>query len=457
MGLVWRVMRDEDGMTRIFGYRLSFEMLLLWLIESAICFVVLFALLSDGAAIPEASGRALDGAAVLALTIGVVSSALGLYRPESCLETRRLMLKAVVAACASLPAIWLVGKLVHLDLGALFGWDPIWPLQMLIAWTALLLATRLGFGTAVRMGLFTRRVLLLGAETDAARTAAAIAGSQRGQFRIAATAASVADASLSPRDARSMWGVIVADDLAAELSQATLRAWRREGLRVLPETAFWERHLGRVDVAATRIGALTPSGSDRLSRGLSRLLDLTFASLLLLLTAPLMLLTALAVRLDSPGPVFYRQERVGLDGVPFTLVKFRSMGRNAEANGPVWAASGDTRVTRVGGFIRRVRIDELPQLFNILKGEMSLIGPRPERPHFVGQLAAAIPLYPERARVKPGLTGWAQVNLPYGASVDDARAKLSYDLYYVKHRSLFLDLMILLATIRVVLFQEGSR
>ncbi len=133
------------------------------------------------------------------------------------------------------------------------------------------------------------------------------------------------------------------------------------------------------------------------------------------------------------------------------------MRTDAEANGPVWATSGDARVTRIGGFIRLVRIDELPQLFNIFTGEMSLIGPRPERPHFVEQLAAAIPGYRDRARVKPGLTGWAQVNFPYGASIEDARAKLSYDLYYVKHRSLFLDLMILFSTIRVVLFQEGAR
>ncbi len=456
MGVVQRLVRDEGGMTRIFGYRLSLEMLLLWLVESAICFVALYWLLSGGdAALPEPAGsHAVDGAAALALTIGLVSSAIGLYRPESCLETRRLLQKVVVAACVSLPAIWLVGKIVHLDLGALFGWDPIWPLQMLVVWTALLLATRLAFGLAVRMGLFTRRIVLLGAEAEVARTMAAIDARQRGQFRVAGTAASVADAVLPPH---RVWGIIVGPAMAAGLPEGTLRAWRDQGLRVLPEAAFWERHLGRVDTAAASAAGVTASGSDRLTRLASRVLDLAFAGALLLLTAPLMLLTAVAIRLDSAGPVFYRQERVGLDGRPFTLIKFRSMGSDAEANGPVWAASGDARVTRVGSFIRRVRIDELPQLLNILKGEMSLIGPRPERPHFVEQLAAAIPLYRERARVKPGLTGWAQVNFPYGASVEDARTKLSYDLFYVKHRSLVLDLMILLATIRVVLFQEGSR
>ena len=146
-----------------------------------------------------------------------------------------------------------------------------------------------------------------------------------------------------------------------------------------------------------------------------------------------------------------------MGGRSFILLKFRSMGANAETGGPAWASTADPRVTRVGSFIRRTRMDELPQLFNILRGEMSFIGPRPERPHFVQQLGAVIPFYGERARVKPGLTGWAQVNFPYGASVEDARVKLSYDLYYVKYRSALLDMAIIFSTIRVILFQEGSR
>jgi lipopolysaccharide/colanic/teichoic acid biosynthesis glycosyltransferase len=155
--------------------------------------------------------------------------------------------------------------------------------------------------------------------------------------------------------------------------------------------------------------------------------------------------------------VLYRQERVGLHGRPFTILKFRSMHADAEARGPVWAAQRDPRVTRVGAFIRLARIDELPQLLNILRGEMSFIGPRPERPHFAAQLEQTVPLYRNRTLVKPGLTGWAQVNYPYAASVEDARAKLSYDLYYIKHRSLQLDLLILAATVPVVLFGRGAR
>jgi len=163
------------------------------------------------------------------------------------------------------------------------------------------------------------------------------------------------------------------------------------------------------------------------------------------------------IRLESPGPVLYRQQRVGQRGRVFTLLKFRSMRVDAEARGPTWAAQHDPRVTRVGGFIRRTRIDERPQLINVLRGEMSFVGPRPERPHFVDQLAEIIPFYRDRTSIKPGITGWAQVNYPYGASIDAARQKLSYDLYYVKHRSLFLDALIVVATVRVILFQEGAR
>lgn len=188
-----------------------------------------------------------------------------------------------------------------------------------------------------------------------------------------------------------------------------------------------------------------------------RAADVAISLMGAVLTLPLMVMVALIIRLDGPGPVLYRQKRVGLGGRVFTLLKFRTMRVDAEASGPTWAAVRDTRVTRVGGFLRRARLDELPQLFNVLRGEMSFVGPRPERPHFVEQLAEVIPFYHDRTLVKPGITGWAQVNFPYGASVEDAREKLKYDLYYVKHRGLRLDLSILAATIKVVLRQEGGR
>jgi exopolysaccharide biosynthesis polyprenyl glycosylphosphotransferase len=187
-------------------------------------------------------------------------------------------------------------------------------------------------------------------------------------------------------------------------------------------------------------------------------MDVALAAALLILALPLMVIVAILIKLDSAGPAFYRQERVGLDGKCFTLFKFRSMQQDAEAPGrPVWAEVADPRITRIGQFIRYTRIDELPQLLNVLRGEMSLIGPRPERPYFVEKLASAIPLYTVRHYVKPGITGWAQVNASYGASAEDALEKLRYDLYYIKHRSLVLDVLILWRTLRVIIFQEGAR
>ena len=189
-----------------------------------------------------------------------------------------------------------------------------------------------------------------------------------------------------------------------------------------------------------------------------KITDLLLASTLLLTLLPLMLLVALAIKCDSPGPVFYRQERVGLRGRRFAVLKFRSMRQDAEADGrPVWAAAQDHRITRVGRFIRWARIDELPQLLNVLRGEMSVIGPRPERPYFVEQFNKLIPSYDDRHAVLPGITGWAQVNYPYGASLEDAREKLRYDLYYVANCGCRLDLQILLATVRVVLSGKGAR
>lgn len=188
-----------------------------------------------------------------------------------------------------------------------------------------------------------------------------------------------------------------------------------------------------------------------------RIRDVLGSLIMLVFLMPLMLLVACLIRLDSAGPVLYRQERVGLHGVAFTMLKFRSMRVDAESCGPCWTAKRDPRITRFGAFMRLSRIDELPQLINVLRGEMSLIGPRPERPHFTEQLVRAIPSYDDRTSVLPGITGWAQVNHPYGASVEDARTKLDYDLYYIRNQSALLDFQIFAATVRVVAFGIGAR
>lgn len=195
----------------------------------------------------------------------------------------------------------------------------------------------------------------------------------------------------------------------------------------------------------------------RFFRRVKRLTDILLASLGLVVALPFMLLAAIAIRIESPGPVIFRQQRVGWMGRPFELLKFRSMGIEAERGGPQWAAHDDPRVTRVGRILRKTHFDELPQMINILRGEMSFVGPRPERPEFVGMLNESINFYHLRHYVLPGITGWAQVNYPYGASLDDARRKLQYDLYYVCKASPLLDLRTLLRTARVVLFRQGSR
>ena len=233
------------------------------------------------------------------------------------------------------------------------------------------------------------------------------------------------------------------------------------GVHVNDFSSFVERETGRVDLDTVNPSWLIFSDGFSSGRALSsaakRLFDVLASSILLLLTFPLILLFALLVKLESRGPAFFRQTRVGLFGQDFELIKLRSMRVDAEKDGAKWAQADDPRVTRVGRFIRKLRIDELPQAWSVLKGEMSFVGPRPERPQFVEDLEDKLPYYAERHMVKPGITGWAQINYPYGASIEDSRHKLEYDLYYAKNYTPFLDLLILLQTLRVVLWHEGAR
>jgi len=213
-------------------------------------------------------------------------------------------------------------------------------------------------------------------------------------------------------------------------------------------------------VTTTSIATADPiwARNQRRSAYFKRVIDLTVACALLAFALPLMMIVAFAIKYDSPGPVFYRQERVGLGGRRFALLKFRSMRQDAEADGrPVWAAIADARITRVGRLIRCTRIDELPQLLNVLYGDMSMVGPRPERLYFVDQLNKVIPSYNRRHTALPGITGWAQINYPYGASLEDARQKHRYDLEYIEHHSVFLDVKILVSTVGVVFGQKGAR
>lgn len=226
-------------------------------------------------------------------------------------------------------------------------------------------------------------------------------------------------------------------------------------------SSFFERVTGQVHVDMLRPSWLIFAGRGRETRltTVSReLVHRGLALLGLILSMPIAIVTAILIKLESKGGVLYRQDRVGKNGRIIKVIKFRSMRTDAEKDGvPVWASSGDDRVTRVGRIIRKIRVDEIPQFWNIIKGEMSFVGPRPERPHFVAQLAEEIPFYEHRHLVAPGLTGWAQIKYPYGASVEDARQKLQYDLYYIKNQTLALDLVIVFETIKTVLFGKGGR
>jgi exopolysaccharide biosynthesis polyprenyl glycosylphosphotransferase len=248
--------------------------------------------------------------------------------------------------------------------------------------------------------------------------------------------------------------------MSKELVDCLVRCWGH-GTSIVPMPLFYEQITGALPIEhlGQNLFALAEGSGHaarRIWQVIRRLIDIALAAMGLLVLLPLLPIIALAIRLDSPGPVFYRQQRVGLRGRPFDIVKLRSMIPNAEPNGAVWARSDDRRITRVGRLMRRMRLDELPQLWNLLRGDMTLIGPRPERPEFVRQLVAEIPYYGVRHSIKPGLTGWAQVQFTYGSSIEDAWRKLEYDLYYVKHRGPVLDLTILLKTIRVVLQMKGT-
>ena len=224
--------------------------------------------------------------------------------------------------------------------------------------------------------------------------------------------------------------------------------------------AFYERVSGRVSLAMMRPSWLIFTGPGRQKRfaALARTATHRFAALVgALLSLPIIIVTAILIKLESRGPVFYKQERVGKNGRIFVLTKFRSMRVDAEKEGPVWASKGDDRTTRVGRIIRKIRVDEIPQFWNILRGEMGFVGPRPERPHFVAQLAEEIPYYEQRHMIAPGLTGWAQIKYPYGASIEDARQKLQYDLFYIKNHGLVFDAIILFETVKIILFGRGAQ
>jgi len=340
----------------------------------------------------------------------------------------------------------------------------------------LLIVVRALLGRTLGSDTFKRRIIVLGAGYRAARIGAlaAVPGAKVvvAGYVAMGEANPVVDGAV-PRDTIPNLAAHVVDHGASEVVLALeerrnavplkdLLRVKTTGVTVSEISSFLERETGRIDLNSVNPSWLIFSDGFASGRMLSsvfkRAFDVGASLLLLILTLPVILITAVAIKMESSGPAFYRQRRVGLYNQGFEIVKLRSMRQDAEVAGKaVWADKDDPRVTRIGRFIRKVRIDELPQTWAVLKGEMSFVGPRPERPQFVEQLEQQLPYYAERHMVKPGITGWAQINYPYGASIEDARHKLEYDLYYAKNYSPFLDLLILLQTLRVVLWPSGAR
>lgn len=254
--------------------------------------------------------------------------------------------------------------------------------------------------------------------------------------------------------------VVCLDDRRAALPVNVLLELKVAGIEVMDGHRLFEKVTGRLSIDSLRPSALIFSAGFKrqaVAMRMKRIVDVTIALCSLVVTAPLLLIVAALIKLDSPGPVFYRQSRVGLNSRPFMIIKFRSMAKDAERAGPRWAQHNDHRISRVGRWLRKARIDEIPQFINVLRGEMSVVGPRPERPVFVEQLREQIPYYDIRHTVRPGITGWAQVMFGYAASQEDSHLKFQYDLYYIKNLSLWLDLKTLSKTIRVLIKGEGAR
>jgi sugar transferase (PEP-CTERM system associated) len=415
----------------------------------------------------------------LGLSFAAVTTmvSVGLYGQQSFVDFRLLFSRIAVASILvltlfSLSATYWRDGLTRVTDSASFPW------KATLIWLICVSVTRGTFSVTLGRGLLKRRVLVLGGGAQAARIARLVETGQNEHFipisfvdmparggRSGSEAVDGPEADpdslleLSYRLGASE--IVVAADERRGLPVRQLLHCKLAGIQIIDFLDFWERETRTVDLDALKPSWLFYSDGFRcgpIDEFLKRMFDIVVSSSLLAFTFPLLIVTACLIKLESPGPVLYQQQRVGLHGRVFTILKFRSMRIDAETDGrPRWAMQRDPRVTRVGAVIRKLRIDELAQILNVLRGDMSFVGPRPERPYFVAELAKSVPYYAERHWVRPGITGWAQINFPYGASTEDARRKLTYDLYYVKNRSIFLDALILLQTARVIFWNQGAR
>lgn len=459
-------------MVRIFRHYIAKNSLLLGLTDGLILvtamYLAILAAMALDAQAAHTAGSILPRALIFAGTM-ITSMVLGgLYQPQLTEREWRVLVRLTASLAGGL-----------LLLSVLFAFFPG------LALSDAVLVSAFGLGVAgvgvVRWlyahtdeGVERRRVLVLGAGTRALRLAE-LEQQSGGRFEIvgylADTGGSHAPAARLLKDEGSLLAIARKYDVdeivvglrnrRGTLPIRELLQCKLQGISVCDLPSFFERETGRIQIEAVSPSWLVFSDGfahGYLRHAIKRAFDVAASLLLLVLAWPVMAVTAILIRAEDGGPVFYRQERVGQDGRPFMLMKFRSMRVDAERDGrPQWARKNDDRVTRIGRVIRQVRIDELPQVFNVLRGDMSFVGPRPERPFFVTQLEQEISYYAYRHAIKPGITGWAQVRYPYGASVEDALQKLQYDLYYIKNHSLFLDIVILVHTARVLLTRAGAR
>ena len=452
-------------------------LLLLGLIESAILFssVYIAGIFVFGSVQGcEANiGPLLPRAITVAVIVIISLIAMGLYHFHQRANAKEILVRVVVATVISavvLSSSFYLLPTISLPMNLAAG-------AMLVAMLAIMVV-RFIFLRIVDENIFRHRTLIYGAGERSAAILDFRRRADRRGFRIVGTVPAPGDTLITDHSSlmtgtQNLLGiaqekdadeiVIAMDDRRGNLPVRELLDCKLRGINVIDLVEFMERESGKIRIDLVNPGWLIFSPGFRVNAARSfikRTMDISVAALALFLLWPVMLLVALAIKLGDGlrAPVLYRQSRVGLHGNTFDVLKFRSMRVDAEADGQaVWADKNDSRVTRVGGGLRKFRLDELPQIINVFKGEMSLVGPRPERPQFVEQLSESIPFYSERHTVKPGVTGWAQLRYAYGSSAEDAAEKLQYDLYYVKNQNLLLDLVICLQTVEVVLWGKGAR
>jgi len=470
-----------EGMIRIFKHFIPVQLVFLAALEALVLFLSMYVGValrfsglefSDGTLVGAVAPRAF----VFMIVMMVVMTAFGMFTRESQTADSSYYVRFLISFLAggiALSFVFYILPVLHIGRGVL-------ALTFMIAFAGSALI-RILFVRLVDLNNLKRRMLVLGTGTRAARIGALIEQDksidrkyelvgyfptgdgprhlsvpqdklirEKGSLLAIVTRYAIDELVVAIRDRRN-----------SGMNMNELLECKMEGVHVTDITTYFERETGHV-----QLDSLNPSWmvySDgfihtQAKNNIKRVFDIIVSLTLLLFVWPVMLVTAVLILLESGSPIFYRQERVGECGRVFQVLKFRSMRQDAEAGGkPQWAKKEDDRITRVGRVIRKLRIDELPQVINVLRGEMSFVGPRPERPFFVKELAGQIPYFLNRNTVKPGITGWAQIRYPYGSSVEDAVQKLQYDLYYAKNHSLFLDIIILFQTMQVVLFGKGAR